>query len=228
MIIDEKSAEILKEKFGKEMKKTVEIYFFTSKDREIPFEDLVSHTHEHKEDMCHFCDFMRKFLEELRELSSGKIVIKEFEINSEEAKKYNVDKIPTIIIDPARGLNIKYIGAPIGEEAWAFIDTIIQVSKDESKLSSKTKSELRKIDKKINIKVFVTPQCPYCPYQVFLVNNFAIENKNIEVECIDAIENGELADKYEVSAVPHTVINDKIVLIGVQNEEKILENLLKG
>ncbi|MEM5875459.1 MAG: thioredoxin family protein [Candidatus Aenigmatarchaeota archaeon] len=230
MIIDEKSKEILKEKFEKELKREVEVYFFTDKNKEIPYEELISeHEHNHSEDLCHFCDFMRKFLSELVELSSQKIIVREFDINEnqDEAKKYGIEKIPTFLIDPKKGYKIKYIGSPIGEEAWAFIDTIIQVSKDSSNLQKKTKDKLKELKKNVNIKVFVTPPCPYCPYQVFLVNNFAIENKNIEVECIDAFENQEIAEKYDVSAVPHTVINEKEILVGVQTEDKVLEAIIR-
>jgi len=227
MIIDQESRKILEKKFENEMKRKVSIYFFTSKEKEIPFEELSSA--QEKEGFCMFCDFVRKFLDELKEISKEKIEVKEFELDSEKGKEFNIERIPTILIDPENGYRIKYVGAPVGEEAWAFIDTIVQVSKDESNLSKQTKEAMKGFKKEAKIEVFVTPQCPYCPFQVFLANNLAIEAKgNIESVCIEALENPDLADKYNVSAVPHTVINEKTELIGVQSEQKMVEALLKG
>ncbi|MFZ8829986.1 MAG: thioredoxin family protein [Candidatus Aenigmatarchaeota archaeon] len=114
-------------------------------------------------------------------------------------------------------------------EAWAFIDTIIQVSKDESLLSENSKKKLKDLKEKREIITFVTPICPYCPYQVFLSNNLVIEAKGIITSiCIDALEFPELADKFEVSSVPHNVINGKTSSIGVQPEEKFVEDVIKG
>lgn len=228
MIIDGESRKILHEKFKNEMKRNVVIYFFTSREKEIPLEKLLSHEHEEREDLCRFCDFTRKFLKELEEISMGKITVKEFEVDSEKGREFKVERVPTLFIDPENGYKIKYVGSPIGEETWAFIDTIILVSKEKSSLSNITKEMIKNMDKKANIKVFITPSCPYCPYQVIIANNFAIESKsNIESECINVLENSDLAEKYNITAVPYTLINEKIELVGVQSEQKMLESIFK-
>ena len=217
MLIDEESRRVLEEKFEKEMKRKVEAYYFVEK-RE----------HENSHEHIHLDEIVDQFLQELSELSKGKIEIKKFELNSKEAKEFGVDRSLTILIDPKNGYKICYIGSPLGEEAWAFIDTIVQVSKDESNISKKSKEKLKSLNKNVEILVFVTPQCPYCPYQVLLVNNIAIEKKDlIFVKCIEALENPDLADKFNVQAVPHTIINGKEELIGVQPEDRMIENILK-
>ena len=229
MIIDENSRNILKEKFKNELKREVELFFFTKKEEEIPFEQLQSHLHHNEENKhCHFCDFVRRFLKELEEISEGKIKFREFEVDSEEGRKYSLERIPTVMIDPEKGYRIIYTGSPIGEESWAFIDTIIKVSKDESGLSLESKEKLKGI-KGSEIKVFVTPECPYCPYQVLLVNSIAIEAKGrVKSECIESLENPDLAEKYNVMAVPYTLLNGKKEVIGVQNEKEFIDTLLKS
>ncbi|MGC9058787.1 MAG: protein disulfide oxidoreductase [Candidatus Aenigmatarchaeota archaeon] len=221
MLIDEESRRVLEEKFEKEMKRNVEIYYFVEKHEHS--HDEHSH-HEH----IHLDEIVDQFLQELSELSKGKIEIKKFGLNSKEAKEFSVDRNLTIIIDPRNGYRIFYIGSPLGEEAWAFIDTIVQVSKDESNISKKSKEKLKDLNKNVEIQVFVTPQCPYCPYQVLLVNNIAIEKKGlVHAKCIESLENPDLADKFNVQAVPHTVINEKQELIGVQPEDRMVEAILK-
>jgi len=213
MIIDEESAKALKEKFNNEMKREVKIKVFLDKEEKIEGSK----------------QFIEEFLKELKELSEGKINFEIYQKDSEEAKKYGIDKAPTILIDPDNSYKIVYLGLPLGEEAWAFIDTIVQVSKNESLLSKKSKEKLKQLKEEREIMIFVTPTCPYCPYQVLLANNVAIEAKGIvKSVCVDALEFPELADKFEVSAVPHNVINEKTSSIGVQPEEKFVEDVIKG
>ncbi len=50
----------------------------------------------------------------------SRIKLEIYDIKSEEAKRYKVDRVPTIFIGPKRGYNIKYTGSPIGQEAWAY------------------------------------------------------------------------------------------------------------
>jgi thioredoxin reductase (NADPH) len=213
MIIDGNSAKILKEKFKDQIKRNVEIKAFL----------------EEKEKISGGNKFLEEFLNDLKELSSEKILPEIFYDNSNEAKKFGIERRPTILIDPNNSYKIVYLGLPLGHEAWAFIDTIIQVSKDESLLSENSKKKLKDLKEKREIITFVTPTCPYCPYQVFLSNNLAIEAKGIITSiCIDALEFPELADKFEVSSVPHNVINGKTSSIGVQPEEKFVEDVIKG
>lgn len=213
MIIDENSAKILKEKFEKEMKREVKLKVFLDKEEKVEGSNK----------------FIEEFLRELNELSEGKVNFEILTGNSEEAEKYGVSQTPTILIDPDNSYKLIYQGLPLGEEAWAFIDTIIQVSKDESLLSKKSKEKLKELSEEREVAVFVTPTCPYCPYQVFLANNVGIEKKGmVKVVCIDALEFPELAEKFEVSAVPHTIINGKTSSIGVQPEEKFVEDVIKG
>jgi thioredoxin reductase (NADPH) len=212
MIVDESSARLLKEKFNKEMRRNVKIKVFLGKER-------ISGANK----------FLEEFLKDLKEISSGKIEFEIFSENSEEAKKFDVNQTPSILIDPENSYKIIYLGVPLGEEAWAFIDTIIQVSKDESLLTKKSKEKLKELKEKRRIMIFVTPTCPYCPYQVLLANNLAIEAKTIITSvCVDALEFPELADKFEVTAVPHNVINEKTSSVGVQPEEKFVDDVIRG
>jgi thioredoxin reductase (NADPH) len=212
MVVDESSARLLKEKFNKEMRRNVKIKVFLGKER-------ISGANK----------FLEEFLKDLKEISSGKIEFEIFSENSEEAKKFDVNQTPSILIDPENSYKIIYLGVPLGEEAWAFIDTIIQVSKDESLLTKKSKEKLKELKEKRRIMIFVTPTCPYCPYQVLLANNLAIEAKTIITSvCVDALEFPELADKFEVTAVPHNVINEKTSSVGVQPEEKFVDDVIRG
>jgi alkyl hydroperoxide reductase subunit F len=50
--------------------------------------------------------------------------------------------------------------------------------------------------------------CPYCPKIVHVAHQFAFINENIRADMIEAQEFPQLAQRYNVSAVPKTIINE--------------------
>ena len=51
----------------------------------------------------------------------------------------------------------------------------------------------------------------------------AMENPLIVAEVVEANEFPALSERYRVTSVPKTVINDRVELIGAQPERKVLE-----
>ncbi len=224
-IIDEQTAAQLRARFESEMVRPVEILLLKGLGNE------------------EYSEWTESLLLELGDLSDMiEVRVIDVKIDPEALEEFNVTRTPTILLDPRKGYKIRYIGAPLGYEAWAFVETIILLSRDESGLSERTKEILnfiRQFDhlNDVHIMTFVTPTCPYCPYQVLLANKFAIELRGIlEADCIEAYENPDLADNYQVSAVPHNVIllredGDEVILdtsVGSQPEEKYAMDLLRS
>ncbi|ACB07971.1 protein disulfide oxidoreductase [Candidatus Korarchaeum cryptofilum] len=223
-IIDEQTAAQLRARFESEMVRPVEILLLKGLGNE------------------EYSEWTESLLLELGSLSDMiEVRVIDVKIDPEALEEFNVTRTPTILLDPRKGYKIRYMGAPLGYEAWAFVETIILLSRDESGLSERTKEILgsvRQFDHKdIHIMTFVTPTCPYCPYQVLLANKFAIELKGIiEADCIEAYENPDLADSYQVSAVPHNVIlmredGNEVILdtsVGSQPEEKYAMDLVRS
>ncbi|MEM0480758.1 MAG: thioredoxin family protein [Candidatus Aenigmatarchaeota archaeon] len=174
---------------------------------------------------CIYCKEIEELLKELESLSD-KIEVKIYDINSEVAKKYDVKYAPTILFEQKP--NVRYLGIPSGYEFGAFLEDIIHISKDEVHLKLSTAKIISQINKKVEIKVFVTPTCPYCPKAVHIAHQFAMLNPNIVAEMIEAIEFEDLANKYEVMAVPKIVINDKVEFEGAVPEEYFAEQVIKA
>lgn len=174
---------------------------------------------------CIYCKEIEELLKELESLSD-KIEVKIYDINSEVAKKYDVKYAPTILFEQKP--NVRYLGIPSGYEFGAFLEDIIHISKDEVHLKLSTAKIISQINKKVEIKVFVTPTCPYCPKAVHIAHQFAMLNPNIIAEMIEAIEFEDLANKYEVMAVPKIVINDKVEFEGAVPEEYFAEQVIKA
>ncbi len=143
--------------------------------------------------------------------------------------KYGVDRVPTVILLDGY---IRYVGMPAGEEVRGFIETIIRIGTGDSGLSERTKSMLSKISRKMIIDVVVTPTCPYCPYASLLSNMFAYESyrsgkKSIVSKTIEAYENPDIADMYNVMTVPTVAINRSVEFVGPPTEDQLLDRILK-
>jgi thioredoxin reductase (NADPH) len=143
----------------------------------------------------------------------------------EEARKHDVTRFPTILIEPER-YRIRYTGAPAGEEGKSLIETVLHVSARDSGLAKESREMLAGLSEPRHIRVFVNPTCPYCPMQVSQAFKAAIECPLIEAECVEINENPELADRFNVSSVPHTVVNDTLASLGLLSETRFIAEVV--
>ena len=102
-----------------------------------------------------FSDANRQIIRAFRELTS-RIDLREFDISHEEAKKRGISRSPALLIDPDR-YNIRWYGAPLGEEARTFAEAIMMAGYGETGIGKEGKKILDRIKEKRNIKVFVSP-----------------------------------------------------------------------
>ncbi len=158
---------------------------------------------------------------------SNKIELSEFNLNGPEAKKYNVTSSPTLIFEPDR-YSIRYLGVPFGEEGRTLVGMILLLGFGEGNLGEQSRKILSKIDSKREIKVFVSPTCPYCPDQAINTVKAAIERPDlVSLEIIDIQSNQEIANRYSAFSVPQTFANDILIAHGAQSEELFMVSLQK-
>lgn len=84
---------------------------------------------------------------------------------------------------------------------------------------------IKKINKPVNIKVFITLACPHCPGAVQTAHRLAMLNDNIKSEMIEAQTFSDMSVKYKVSGVPKIIINEDIELVGNHPIEIFLEKI---
>jgi len=173
-----------------------------------------------------FADTARQAIRYFRELT-GKILFREYDLSHELAQKYKVADSPIILIDPDH-YNIRWLGAPIGEEGRIFIETLMLVGFKRSNLSEQSAKVLNQINDHRAIKLFVSPTCPYCPQQAIHALKAAVEKPDlISLEIIDTQANPELAREYDAQSVPQTYANDVLIALGAQQEELFMLSLQK-
>ena len=182
---------------------------------------LFTHQGEHEE----YADFTRRFCTDLTRLSD-KITLAEVEIDAPEAATRGVAVSPTVLIAPDR-YDIRFSGAPAGEEGRSFIEAIALCSLGKSGLRQASRDLLATLTEKRQARVFVTPTCPYCPGQVMNAVRAAIERPDlVAAEAVETGENRELALRFNVGSVPHTVFNDTLSVLGLEPEERFVAELV--
>lgn len=187
----------------------IPIYMFTEKGRD----DI-------------FCQTNRKIIRTFRELSA-KISFREFDLDHELAKKWNVDSSPTLLIAPEQ-YSIRWLGAPMGEEGRTFLEILILVGLGQSNLSEPSRKTIKRIDAARHVKVFVSATCPYCPQQAVNAVKAAIEMPaHISLEIVDIQSRPDVADQYSAHSVPQTFANDVLIGQGAQPEEVFCLSLYK-
>lgn len=121
--------------------------------------------------------------------------------------------------------SIRFNGIPGGHEINSFLQAIVELSGLAGELPEELIERISKIDKDVDIKVFVTLGCPHCPGAVAKANRLAMENPHIKAQMIEAQTFYELSEKYNVSSVPKIVINESFEFVGNQPIEKFIEGL---
>lgn len=163
------------------------------------------------DDDCQYCDETIGLNEELVELTD-KIDIQKHDLNDNVSLELNAnvyDGAPVVIMSNNGISGVRFFGIPSGQEFQSYLQDLIAVSNGETDLSESVKKDVKEIDQDVNIKVFVTPSCPYCPRAVLTAHKFAIENENITADMIEAQEFMEVSQEYGVGSVPQININGK-------------------
>jgi glutaredoxin-like protein len=203
-LLNEKDARIVGERLSR-LPRAVTVALFTS------------------EKECALCLQTRELLEELAAVSGGKVVLElhDLERDREMALELGIDKVPGISIraEGDHGHGIRFFGIPAGYEFASLLETMDMMGRGDSGLAPATREKLKTLRGPLDLQVFVTPTCPYCPRAVLTAFRFAMESDLVRASMVEATEFPELSGRYGVSGVPHTVIgNSPQAMIGAYPE----------
>ena len=86
---------------------------------------------------------------------------------------------------------------------------------------------LAKLASDVEVMVFVTPTCPYCPGAASMANRMALASPKVRSLVVEANEYPELSDRFHVQGVPRTVVNRSGSFVGALPEATFVESVLK-
>lgn len=173
-----------------------------------------------------FIQTAREVIRTFRNISS-KISLREYGLTHKLAKKYNVDRVPTLLFDPDR-YPLRWLGVPIGEEGRTFLEMLLIMGYREPGLERETQKILERIKEPRAMQLFVSPTCPYCPQQAINAIKAVIARPELfSLEIIDIQVNPDLGDRYNAFGVPLTLANGIQIAQGAQPEELFAYSLEK-
>lgn len=178
---------------------------------------------------CQYCAETEHLLKEVAELSEKiELEVLNFVTDKDRADAFGVDKIPATVIMGKEDRGLRFYGIPTGYEFATFLDTILDVSRDESGLTEDLKKQAAGIEKPVNIQVFVTPTCPYCTRAALTAYRIAMENAHVTANVVEVTEFPQLGQKYGVMGVPKVVINESHGFEGALPENLFMEHVLNA
>jgi len=172
---------------------------------------------------CETCTPTRQLLDQIAELSAHITLDKlNLVLDKDKAAQYGIDRVPAIVISAPGTDRIRFYGAPFGSELMSFVEAIRMTGTRETGLSEQSREQLKTVSKPVDLKVFFTPTCVYCPQMITLANGMAVESPRVRATAIDATEYPDLVRQYNVNGVPKTVINDTVGIVGVASEDDLI------
>ncbi len=195
---------VLTEDVSKEVKKILE-----------RMEDSIEIVY-HEEPTAQYNEHTKQLLVELSELTD-KIKLS-FEDNHAEFK-------PSFELKGKNKGTIRFMGIPSGQEFATLLEGIIMTSTGQHHLTEETVTFLQNLENPLNLKVFVTPTCPHCPASVFLAHNMAMVSDKVDASMVEAMEFPELSQKFNISGVPNTIVNDKEGFVGSHPETSAINEI---
>lgn len=125
----------------------------------------------------------------------------------------------------------RFLGAPAGYEFGSLVEDVRDVARGTTGLSEETRAflaslaDLAEPGVRVELEVYTTPTCPYCPRAVRLAHQMAMESERVTAVAIDALSFPELADRHSVYAVPKTVINGVHSIEGMVPEAVLVAHI---
>ena len=177
---------------------------------------------------CATCREQRQLLEELSELSNKlALEVKDLVADAPEARRLGVVRVPTTAVIGERDFGVRFVGVTGGYEFESLLEAIAAVSKGQSGLGHELEQLAAMITEPTHLEVMVTLTCPYCPKMVQLAHRLAIANQHVQADMVESAEFPELVERYEVSGVPRTVVNERPAFEGALPPVSAILEILK-
>lgn len=149
-------------------------------------------------------------------------------LDKERAAAFGIDRIPAVaLLANGEDTRLRFLGAPTGYEFASLLEAIVLAGSGDSGLAPESRRQIAEhVREPLEVLVFTTPTCSYCPRAVTLAQRMAIENPLIRATCIEATEFMDLATAYRVTGVPKTVVNGAIEILGALPEAEFVAQIV--
>jgi hypothetical protein len=120
-------------------------------------------------------------------------------------------RLPAILI----GERLRYCGVPSGNELEPFLEALSYLDTDTRPSQPSFPEELKSLHAPVDLLVFVTPSCSFCPAVVRLLLPLAFASAPIYLTVIDAGLFPEFAAANKIKSVPTSMLDDHLRWTGM-------------
>jgi glutaredoxin-like protein len=174
---------------------------------------------------CQTCDDARQLAEELHEAAPDLVALKVVDVSAEES---DVMQVPTLTLGfPGEEPRIRWQGLTAGYEFATVVDAVERVSTGAHGLSPESVEALDQLTEPVDVMVFATPTCQYCPQAVSLANRMALASPMVTARTVEANEFPDLSRRFGVQGVPRTVVNEQGAFVGALPESRFVASVLE-
>ena len=178
---------------------------------------------------CETCPQARQVVDDIAR-RSARVSVEEHNLvlDREQAAAFGIERAPGIAIVGPRDLGLRYYGTPAGHELRSLADAVaLAGGAAGGGLAPASLAALAALDRPLDIKVFVTAACALCPQTVGLAWRLAAASPRVTASVIEATEFPELVQRYRISGVPQTVIDDRVEILGSLPEDAFVQAVLQ-
>ncbi len=177
---------------------------------------------------CDTCLPARQAVDQIASLSD-QITVEEhdFVLDTDEVTTHRIERVPAVAVVGDRDLGLRFYGVPGGYEMASIVDAVLLAATGDVGLSPESLAAIAVVDRPIDLTVFVTPTCAFCPQAVSRAYRLAAASDQITASAIEATAYPDLVRQYQVTGVPKTVVDDQIEILGAQPEEIFVREVLR-
>jgi glutaredoxin-like protein len=174
---------------------------------------------------CPTCDATEELARALAEVAQEKVHLTVVDVGQDPSE---VEAVPTLTVGRlSEESRITFQGLPSSYEFATLLDAVERVSDNGEQLPAELAARLAGLEGDVEVMVFVTPTCPYCPRAASLANRMALASHRVRSLVVEANEFPELSEQFEVQGVPRTVVNRSGAFVGALPEAMFVDSVLR-
>lgn len=132
------------------------------------------------------------------------------------------------ISNPEKGTQLRFAGLPMGHEFTSLVLALLHSGGHPIKLASDTIEQIARLNKKLEVEIFISLSCQNCPDVVQAFNMMAAINPDIRVTMIDGALFQDEVKNRDIMAVPSVFINGELFGQGRMTLNEILAKVDDG
>lgn len=132
------------------------------------------------------------------------------------------------VINPKKGTQLRFAGLPMGHEFTSLVLALLHSGGHPIKLEAETIEQIAKLDKKLDVEIFISLSCQNCPDVVQAFNMMSAINSDIRTTMIDGALFQDEVKSRDIMAVPSVFVNGELFGQGRMSLTEILNKIDDG